>query len=245
MNFRELGGQRTLDGRTIRHGVFLRSGGLHLFQEEELDVLREYGVTRILDFREKFSWKRKPDPDIGASHVAYDGITAAGGEKLDFTPKGFALTGRAAEEKLEKLKEYYAGMPFGYQAFHAMIDTLREGCDCFLFHCSKGKDRTGIAAIVLMYLLGADEDAIMEEYLLSNEYRRELIRTIMNEGRNTHPDDPLYLRLMFLREGVEEEMGRGALDRIITRCGSPENYARMEYGMDEKALEQLRRMYLE
>ena len=65
LNCRDLGGIKTENGRTIRSGLLFRSGGLHLFQEEELDVLRKCGIRTILDLRASYAWKKKPDPDIG------------------------------------------------------------------------------------------------------------------------------------------------------------------------------------
>ena len=245
LNFRELGGIPVRDGRTVKHGVLLRSGGLHLFTPEETEVLKEYGIAKILDLRGWYSWKKKPDPKGIAPHVPYDGKTSSGGDAIDFSANGFSLTGERANAKLAQLLEYYCRMPFGYQAFHAMRDVLEQGSAPFLFHCTKGKDRTGIAAMVILYLLGAEEEDILKDYLLSNDYRAEVIAERMEEARNTHPEDEGYLHLMFQREGVEEAVGRAVLAGIRSRCGSPEAYAQSEYGWDRAKLEAVRSMWLE
>lgn len=245
LNFRELGGLKTETGKTVRHGVLLRSGGLHLFREDELEVLRSFHVSCILDLRERFSWKKKPDPEIGARHVVYDGRTARYGDQIDFTPRGFGVTGKKAEMQLEKLRQYYAEMPFGYDAFHQMIKELREGTRPFLIHCSKGKDRTGLAVMVILLLLGCGEETIMEDYLLTNEYRKAMIKKRMEEGRSHHPEDEGYMRLMFLREGVIPEFLQAPLAKIHARCGTAERYFEEEYGLGKDEMEAIRRYYLE
>ncbi len=245
LNCRDLGGIETQNGRTIRSGLLIRSGGLHLYQESELDILRIYRIHTILDLRASYAWKKKPDPDIEAVHAIYDGKTAAGGDAIDFTAKGFGQTGNAALKQIDKLQEYYNNMPFGYDAFHVMMKELKSGHTPFLFHCSKGKDRTGIAAMILLGALGCDDETIMRDYLLSNEYRKEEIQNRLAEGRKNHPNDSGYMKLMFLREGVDEQMGREVLDNLKAKCGSWENYLYSEYGWDETDLEAFRRRFLE
>ena len=106
LNCRDLGGIKTENGRTIRSGLLFRSGGLHLFQEEELDVLRKCGIQTILDLRASYAWKKKPDPDIGAVHARYDGNPAPGGDRIDFSAKGFGQTGKHAQAQIETLQDY-------------------------------------------------------------------------------------------------------------------------------------------
>ena len=240
LNCRDLGGIKTENGRTIRSGLLFRSGGLHLFQEEELDVLRKCGIRTILDLRASYAWKKKPDPDIGAVHARYDGNPAPGGDRIDFSAKGFGQTGKHAQAQIETLQDYYTRMPFGYDAFHTMMNELKSGHMPFLFHCSKGKDRTGIAAMILLGALGCDDETILQDYLLSNEYRSEEIRKRLAEGRQNHPNDEGYMKLMFLREGVDEQIGRMVLANLKAKCGSWKNYLSSEYGWTEADLEAFR-----
>ena len=240
LNCRDLGGIQTEHERTVRSGLFIRSGGLHLFEEEELEVLRAYGIRMILDLRASYAWKKKPDPDINAVHAVYDGKAAPGGEAIDFSAKGFGQTGKPAQTQIETLRQYYIHMPFGYDAFHTMMREIKNGNMPFLFHCSKGKDRTGIAAMILLGALGCDDETILQDYLLSNEYRKEEIKNRLAEGRKNHPEDEGYMKLMFLREGVDEQIGRDVLANLKAKCGSWENYLFSEYGWNEADLEAFR-----
>lgn len=245
LNFRDLGGYKTEDGRTVRHGMLYRSARLFGCDEADLKIIRSLGIVRILDFRERYSWIKKPDPDIGATYVQCQERTSIGAQGIDFTAKGFGQVGEGARQQLSKLQEYYASMPYGYDAFHKIIDELKAGNAPFLIHCSKGKDRTGISVMMVLLLLGCDEATVLKDYLLSNEYRRSLIEKRLAEGRSQHPEDEDFMRLTFLREGVEEKIGRAAIDRIKERSGTIENYFREEYGLTDADVEQIRSTYLE
>ena len=245
LNFRELGGLQVNDGRTVRRGVLWRSGGLHLMTPEELDIVRQLGIRSVIDLRDRWSQKRKPDPDIGAVHVQYDGLPARGGDKIDFSAAGFGQKGEDAQRQIEKVRRYYLEMPYGYQAFHAMFEALLHGETPFLFHCTKGKDRTGIAAILILLALGADRETALQDYLLSNEYRKQEIEDRLAEGRSIAPQDEGYMTLMYLREGAREDLGRAVIDLLYERYGSAEAYIRKEYGWSEEELTALRNLYLE
>ena len=245
LNFRELGGIRVKDGRTVRHGLLYRSGGLHLFTDEELEYVRSLGIVSILDLRAWYDWKKKPDPDIGAVHLEYDGKTAKGGEKIDFSARGFSKHGKEAQEQLKALSDYYRNMPFENSGYQAMMKALLKREVPLLFHCTTGKDRTGIAAMVILYVLGADDREIMEDYLLSNTFRAEAISSFMAAENLKYPQDEGYCTLTMMRGGVMKEMGEAALRELHRRYDSPLSYVRGEYGWKEEELDSFRNDFLE
>ena len=245
LNFRELGGIRVKDGRTVRRGLLIRSGGLHLFTEEELDLVRKYNIRAVMDLRAWFDWKKKPDPDIGGKRLLHEGKVSAGGEKIDFSPRGFAQSGAEAEKQLARLRDYYIRMPFGNGAYRVMMKALLENEVPLLFHCTTGKDRTGIAAMVILYVLGAEDDVILSDYMLSNEYRKTAVEELLKPENLKDPEDENCRKLAMMRGGVIEEMGKAALFEMHRRYGSPLSYAEKEYGWDKKQLEEVRSRFLE
>ena len=244
-NFRDLGGIPVKDGRSVRHGLFFRSGEIHVLPAEGVAELRSLNIRSVLDFRDAGSQRRKADPDIGARLIPYDKRTARFGEHIDFSPVGFGKTGKAAEAQLESLYRYYVNMPYGYQALHAMFDAVKNDEVPILIHCSKGKDRTGVASMVLLLALGAEDDVILRDYMYSNISRKTQLDERIREGRSIHPEDEGYLTLMYLREGVKEEIGRMILDNIHATSGTAEQYMYEEYGWTEAELNAVRDRYLE
>ena len=63
----------------------------------------------------------------------------------------------------------------GNPALHALVEHLAAGDVPLYFHCSAGKDRTGIAAALILTILGVSDEAVVENFLLTNRYRAELI----------------------------------------------------------------------
>jgi protein-tyrosine phosphatase len=112
-------------------------------------------------------------------------------------------------------------------------------------HCTKGKDRTGLACILILLALGADEETTLQDYLRSNEYREAEIQNRLSEGRTIAPEDEGYMTLMYLREGVREQLGRDILAAIRERSGTIERYMSEEYGWDDTDLNAYRNHYLE
>ena len=96
-----------------------------------------------------------------------------------------------------------------------------------------------------MLALGADEETALQDYLLSNEYRETEIQNRLSEGRSIAPEDEGYMTLMYLREGVNEQLGRDILANIRKRSGTFEQYISEEYGWDDTDLNAFRNHYLE
>ena len=245
LNFRDLGGIPAEDGRHVKEGLIYRGGALYLYTEAELEYLRSLKIRTILDFRAPYIWKKKRDPDIGAVYARCDGKAANIGDQIDFSARGFGQTGADAEAQLAKLTAYYSEMPFGYNALHVLMRELKEGHAPLLFHCAKGKDRTGIAAMVVLGALGVNDEEILKDYRYSNTARSEVIENRLKEGRQNHPEDAGYMKLMYLREGVDPVIGQKVLETIRERCGDWPGYMEQEYGWSRGDLEQFRIRYLE
>ncbi len=245
MNFRELGGYITEDGRRIPYGLFYRSAGLPYLTEDEKKRFETLNIRFILDLRTSRESIRDPDPVFpGVTYLNHSGIQSAGGDEIDFSPAGMRKIGNDGEEQLQKLTEYYRKMPFQNEAFHVLIENVRMHNVPLLFHCAAGKDRTGIASALLLLLLGTDEETAVQDYLLSNEYRKELIEEEKEISRELIAKDPARKRLILMLQGVDERIIREVLSSIKERYGNYEEYFRIEHGIDEEALNDIRDFYL-
>jgi protein-tyrosine phosphatase len=109
-----------------------------------------------------------------------------------------------------------------------------------LMHCSAGKDRTGWAASILLLVLGASEDDVIEHYLLSNEYRRE-----ENERLLASPRDGLQPEWIRPFLEVRAEYAHAALAAAALRFGSFDAYVEVGLGVDAATRERLAALLLE
>ncbi len=106
-----------------------------------------------------------------------------------------------------------------------------------LFHCAQGKDRTGLAAMLILSALNVDENIIMSDYLLTNEFNaakiareREFVKTLSQD-----PDELEY---------VSPELMNNALNYIKLNYGSVMNYITRELEINDKQINLLREKFL-
>lgn len=133
----------------------------------------------------------------------------------------------------------YREMPFRNPAYHALFALLEGRRVPVLFHCSCGKDRTGIGAMLILLALGVSRADALADYMLTNVYRREIIERFLADKPAAERD------LLLPVEGVSEPMGAGAIDEILRRYPSYEAYFADEFGLDAARLKALRDFYLE
>lgn len=245
VNFRDLGSYTMKDGRKIKDGLFFRSGALSRLSEAEKKEIERLGIKCILDLRSKKESLADPDPIFeGVEYLRHSGVESTGGNDIDFSPNGMRSIGEKGKIQFEKLKEYYRNIPYHNESLHVLIDNIRKGNVPIIFHCFSGKDRTGVAAMLIMALLGADDETIMEDYLLSNSYCKKALEEEFERSAELIRKDPEIRKLLQMLEGVEEEIGRNVLESIKERYGTFENYFLEEYGIDADELDNLRNRYL-
>ena len=249
MNFRDIGGHTTIDDRVIKKGVFFRSAALWLANEEELEEIQGLGLRTILDFRAARQVKDHPDPVIpGADYINECAAFGNIGDDLNYSPyeliemlvdedqKGNAVTVANAS--------YTAALAYSNRAYEVLFDCLKEERTPILFHCTRGKDRTGVAAILIMLALGVNEKQIIEEYARTNEFYREAIDKRVREGLFSKISSN-YRTFMAIREGVLPEAAHMFLAEIQERYDNYETFFLKEYGLTREDLEALRDRYLE
>ena len=251
VNFRELGGYPTADGRHVRYGLLYRGGNLDTLQSaQDQAVVQSWRLQTILDLRSEGECAQHPDPAI--SGVEYQRVCAmrmTDGSEMDFSSSGIE---RLAAEKAAFEKKaghpvhdfywfsaLYRQMPFGNPAYQRLFALLEQRKVPILFHCSCGKDRTGIAAMLILLALGASKQTALADYMLTNTYRRAIIEASL-QGKS-----PQERELLLSVEGVNEQMGAGAIEEILERYDSYEAYFAAEYGLNAHRLQALRDFYLE
>ena len=194
-NARELGGYICRDNKVIKKGLLLRSASLNNISDDDIDILlNDYNLSEIVDFRMDFEEKSAPDKEIkGVKNCRFDIIGGILDDYDDSTEffDGFLdifnlpmeqrveIFKRAAQNELIGENMYITFLSSqsaqkGYRAFFKELLKLPEN-KSILFHCSQGKDRTGLAAMLILATLNVDEEIIINDYMLTNLYNEELI----------------------------------------------------------------------
>lgn len=254
-NARQLGGYIGADGRKVKDGLLIRTGGLDKLSPEAAAQLAEaYSIQYVVDFRMGYERERAPDQEIpGAQNVWIDLY------EVDLhDPEMVELMRRIAEAEidLQKSVEYaksgrLSKLPaelllrdISQQGYRKFFDILLDADGAVLWHCTHGKDRTGVAAALLLYALGVDEDVIMEDFLLTNAVYQEDIARLEAELQAGGYDEAVVREAQAMA-GVKGEYLKAAFDAVKQEYGSIENYLRSQLGLDEEKQQLLREKYLD
>lgn len=242
MNLRELGGIESADGRRVRHGLLYRGAALTGLNPEQHRLVDGFGLRCVLDLRAETETDGQEDyvPE-GAEYHRIAGMYDAVGNEMDFSPGAVASFLRMNNDPTRLMGALYTSMTHGNPAMHALTDCLIAGKAPLYIHCSAGKDRTGVAAALVLTLLGVPDDAIMEEFLLTNAYRAELIENPPANLPTWIADNGVWARM----NGVDERDLLAVFASMDKGHATREEYFAYEFGLDESALGALRDRYLE
>ena len=246
-NFRELGGYEADEGKHVKWGQIWRGiPTAKLTSEADRKLLDSLGLRLILDLRSTEEAQKAPDyvPD-GARLVQICGLCAEDGHEIAFGPGDIERLMQNTPEGDDIPRAMYRRMLTGNKAFKELFRALEAGETPVLFHCSAGKDRTGVAAMLILLALGASDETVCADFEQTNVCRKAEIDAMLQEHAAEIAADPERKRHYYGLEGVQPELAPFVLDLIREQFGSAENYLETEYGLTPARLMRLRRMYLE
>ena len=246
-NFRELGGYRADEGKTVKWGQIYRGFPTgRLTTEADRARLDGLGLRLILDLRSGVEAAKLPDyvPD-GARLVQICGLRDASGQEINFSPNDIQRLVQNAPAGTNLTQLIYRQMLTGNKAFKELFRALEAGETPILFHCTAGKDRTGVAAMLILLALGASDETICADYARTNLCRAAEIEKAMADHAAEIAADPAQRMRWQSSAGVDPETAPFVLRTIRQDYGSAESYLEAEYGLTPARLMRLRRMYLE
>ena len=259
----QLGGYVTEDGRKVRENALLRTGTLSNATEEDVRILSEvYHVTAIVDFRSPMETTQAPDPEIpGAEYVS---ISLEDKDKQESSPATLAemasvemqFSDEPGRAMIEMIRlgwrtpdpDMYITMitseatDVGFRAFLDVLLAQDEDA-VVLWHCRSGKDRTGAATMLLLTILGVDEETILEDFDLTNVFMADEINAEVERSAN-YTDDEEELDMVRVNAGVSRDFMARAFDFAEEQCGSMLEYIKQEYHVTDEEIELLRELYL-
>ncbi|MCR4638850.1 tyrosine-protein phosphatase [Ruminococcus sp.] len=198
-NTRELGGIKTSDGRTTKNSVFWRSDVTSVPSEEDIDKLLSAHITTIIDMRTDSEVQKSPNGLAGIAGFEYH---------------HFPITeGSGVPESLEAVPRSYMDIALAENMPNVM-KTMAEAMGGVLFHCTAGKDRTGVVSAIVLMLCGADREDIVSNYVVSREYNHKRLEAFLA----AHPQVDRNIVL------ANERSMNGFIDLFTERFGSVENY---------------------
>lgn len=238
-NFRDLGGYGTEDGRRVRWGMLYRSGTMHALTERDYALLGQLGIRvscdlRATDEREKEPTRWAVDKPPRRFERDY---------ALDLGPLARELGDPAVtpERARAVFAQFYAELPFRFAGqYREMFGELLRGAAPLSFNCSAGKDRTGVAAALLLAALGVPRETVIEDYLLSNRYYAPKPPPPGQDDATSRWIATLSPEVRGVLMGVERSYLEAAFRAIEQRHGTLDAYLERELGVDARARARLR-----
>jgi protein-tyrosine phosphatase len=239
-NFRDLGGYPAAGGKHVKWGHIYRSADISKLTDSDLQALQSRHVALVCDLRGPQEYAQAPDRlPTGVRRLELP----AGSEKID--PR--LLSGGAKTINRDSLmRAVYTTISFFPAKYKPMFDELLAlpGDEALLFHCTAGKDRTGIGAALVLSALGVDRRTILRDYAATDTYWRAgreqslqrmaqagLSAEAVNAVRPLMAANPAYLA--------------GTFAIIDKQYGSVDKYLATEMGLTPKKLATLRTKYLQ
>ena len=253
LNTRDLGYLSTGSGQRIPLRKLLRSGMLAGASRQDLQRLRdEYELNVVIDFRTAEEQNDYPDPKGDLPGVRF----------VDAPILNFSTMGITREEALAEqftsiadilgdpkhlMGDLYAHMLLdetgrqGYQRFFEVLAKNDRGA--VLWHCSAGKDRAGLATVLLLTVLEVPAEAIRADYLATNNYLESREEDFVKKLPFEDPPSQLLDSIHILNTADEAFLNTG-IRAIEEEYGSIDGYLKGALGVDEATKELIRKRYL-
>ncbi|WP_167020834.1 tyrosine-protein phosphatase [Chitinophaga sp. Cy-1792] len=235
-NFRDVGGYKTKDGKTVVWGKVYRSADVSKLTAQDLDTLQQRHIHTVYDFRGQKESAAAPDHLLPDTKYL---LCPAGSDSLPTPAQMIAYLKNGGF--LEKF--YGDPTPFGARYKPLFQELLRlPANEAVMYHCTGGRDRTGMATALFLYALNVPEETIAADFTASNVYLEPMNKQMFkgmaqmagideSTARNAMALKPEHLQIMFA--GIKKQYG------------SVENFFDKELGIGKAELKILRAKYLQ
>lgn len=228
-NLRDLGGYQAAFGATVKWRTVYRSNELSRLTDDALAAFAAMGLRCICDLRSEDEQSHAPTRLPANNPPRIDSLPIRVSGNLRAMLSDGTSTGADVRQALSDT--YRVFVRDHADAYRGLFDRLVDGPHYpLLFNCSAGKDRTGLAAALILTALGVPYEAVREDYLLTNEY--------WNAGVTFPESIPDDVRDALL--GAHPEYLDAAFDEIVGRHGSVERYLRDAIDLTPDRLNRLR-----
>lgn len=217
VNLRDLGGLPTVQGKKTKKGKLYRSGSLDRLSSPEIERLVEQGISLDIDLRGDEEVQRWVDLLGADERVRYEVVPLLPSIKPEELPK---ILSAIYLWTLDQSKKDF------YHIFSLMLENAEKAT---LFHCSLGKDRTGMVAALLFLLAEVPRPLIIEDYMQSQTNLKGILEKM--EEMN---DPALKVFLTAREEDIVP-----FLDAIDEDYGGVAGYFR-EIGFSDKEIERIK-----
>jgi protein-tyrosine phosphatase len=238
-NFRDLGGYETVDGHHVKWGEIYRSADISKLTDADMVLLKDRRITYDVDLRGHQESAQAPDRmNPGTDYI----LCTAGSDNLNNWMKSIANVKRDGGDSL--MIAFYSNidsLALRYKPFFNKLLALPDD-QGLVFHCTAGKDRTGIGAALLLYSLGVPYTTIVNDYTATNYYRaNENKKSIDAMVKFMHIDNEVATAMLQAKKAYLD----ATFNAINKRYSSVDDFLRTQIGLDDQKIALLKKKFLE
>ena len=238
LNCRDIGGYAAAEGRRVRSGAIFRCDKLSTLTDSDLEELSDRGIRTVVDFRAAHEVAKDPSRLWSTvTTVAPLPIGEEAAQQSDLISK--IISKEVTEFSAIDVGQMYIDMLNERQVQFSQFLQIVADFDQLpaLFHCTAGKDRTGIGAALILELLGVERELVLDDYELTNELRtKHRVAQLLPQLEAAGVDIKAILPIL----SAPRVSMRAALDHIDSEHGGVERYVADQLGFEPDALEMLR-----
>lgn len=213
-NIRDLGGYDTARGSQTAWRRFLRADSPHALTEDGQARLQAEGLSTVIDLRTSAEVAQKPNPFAQRPGVRYVHHPL-------FTALAPAELAGSADGACPLIGFYHGALDERHEALREIMTLIAGAGDgAVMFHCTAGKDRTGLVAALLLGLAEVSAEDIVADYALTERLIANLVAEFLELARQKGTDVAAYARLL----AAPPDTMRGALGHLEGRYGSVMRY---------------------
>ena len=232
-NIRDLGGIPTKDGRATKFGVFVRSEAPYRTSRSDIEFLLNYGVKSTMDLRSGSEIDERPSslstlvPYYTKSLFRESVSISNDVPKTRRKPK---FKKKEKEYGIDWEEEYINLLENGAGWVREVLNIAANAPGCLLYHCTTGKDRTGLMTLLILSIAGVSREDIAADYCISQIYLEPVYDSLppMNYDFYVTPADAML----------------GVIDYLENTYGGVVEYIR-KTGVSEETIEKIRTKLVE
>jgi protein-tyrosine phosphatase len=252
-NFRDLGGYETTDGRFVRWGLLYRSGVLTYLTPADYDYLGHAGIRAICDFRTPSEDAAAPEtwiPNAQVEHISLPIGTDKKNQDTTATMRELLATNPTPDQLRDWMTKVYANFAFSAAPQYAQLfGKLKNDSLPLLYHCTGGKDRTGVFSAFVLLTLGVPEQTVLDDYALTNRYLGEADPAALKKMTAASGSSASFMAKLTPEQqkamiAADPQYLRTTLRAIEAKYGSFDNYRRTELHVSDADAQALRNRLL-
>ncbi len=239
VNFRDLGGYVGKDGKQVKWGKVYRSADVSKLTDGDLKILLGLNIKMFCDLRGPVEIEAAPDrlPE-GTSWINLPAGSEQAGSANSYMKY---MKNPASADSM--MMAFYTKNDHYRDKYKPMFDQLLalENDKALMFHCSAGKDRTGVGAALILYALGVNESDIVKDYEATNEYRKGANEAFIKKFTDHGISEKAAIAMMT----ANPKYLKASFDSLNKKYGSVDTFLELEMGLttDKKILLQSKLLY--